>query len=80
MDRRTFALRPEAPLSASTLVRLSPSHHEILDPDRKPSQANAGCVPDGIGDRAGRAGDAEVRLANPIFLAILLDIIWSSDG
>jgi hypothetical protein len=35
------------------------SHHEIVDPDRKPSQANAGRVPDCVRDRASRAGDAD---------------------
>jgi hypothetical protein len=34
-------------------------HHEIFDPDRKPSQANACRVPDCIRDRAGRARDAD---------------------
>src|SRR5260370_33869410 len=34
-------------------------HNEIVDPDRKPSQANARRVPDCIRYRAGRARDAD---------------------
>ena len=34
-------------------------HNEIVDPDRKPSQANARRVPDCTRDRAGRARDAD---------------------
>ena len=40
------------------------SHDEMVDPDRKPSQANAGRVPDGIRDRA---GDAYVLVSDDRF-------------
>src|ERR1700722_9974144 len=46
-----------------TFVWLLWRHHEIFDPDRKPSQANARRVPDCIRDRAGRARDADLTNA-----------------
>ena len=34
--------------------------HEIADPDREAPDTQAGRVPDGIGDRTGAAGDADL--------------------
>src|SRR6476646_11440966 len=55
---RRFAVFAPVTLE-SALVWLFWRHNEIVDPDRKPSQANTRRVPDCIRDRAGRARNAD---------------------